>query len=186
MKTISCMASATIIAAIALASAAPAYADPDTDFANELHTYGMYGPKDENAWIGKIMCKRLWTGLDANATQSATFLHNNLQRGASEQQIYEFMSAAMNYYCPDQRPVLDSLAGQYPATPSPPSPPSPTGGYLPAEQPAEQPPAWAPPKPAEFWEGQPVVWTSAWGGRWGVWINGGFITLSSNPVTGGG
>jgi hypothetical protein len=50
----------------------------------------------------------------------------------------------------------------------------------------EEPPAWAPRKPAEFWDGQPVVWTSAWGGRWGVWINGGFITLSSNPVTNGG
>ena len=50
----------------------------------------------------------------------------------------------------------------------------------------EQPPAWAPPKPAEVWDGQPVVWTSMWGGRWGVWINGGFITLTSNPVTNGG
>lgn len=47
-------------------------------------------------------------------------------------------------------------------------------------------PAPPPPKPAEFWDGQPVVWNSGWGGRWGVWINGGFITLSSNPVTGGG
>jgi hypothetical protein len=44
----------------------------------------------------------------------------------------------------------------------------------------------APPKPAEVWDGQPVVWTSGWGGRWGVWINGGFITLSSNINTGGG
>jgi hypothetical protein len=50
----------------------------------------------------------------------------------------------------------------------------------------EEVPAWAPPKPAENWAGEPVVWTSAWGGRWGVWINGGFITLSSNPVTNGG
>lgn len=50
----------------------------------------------------------------------------------------------------------------------------------------EQPPAWAPPKPAESWNGQPVVWNSAWGGRWGVWINGGFLMLTSNPVTGGG
>ncbi|MGK2882228.1 MAG: hypothetical protein ACSLE6_15980 [Mycobacterium sp.] len=47
-------------------------------------------------------------------------------------------------------------------------------------------PAWAPPKPAEMWLGQPIVWYSGWGGRWGVWINGGFIPLSSNPVTGGG
>ena len=59
-----------------------------------------------------------------------------------------------------------------------PAPPPPAAG--------EEPPAWAPPKPAESWDGQPVVWTSGWGGRWGVWINGGFITLSSNPVTNGG
>ncbi|MDY6869717.1 MAG: hypothetical protein SV966_03890 [Actinomycetota bacterium] len=63
------------------------------------------------------------------------------------------------------------------AQPAPPPPPPAQG---------EPVPVWAPPKPAEFWEGQPVVWTSAWGGRWGVWINGGFITLSSNPVTNGG
>jgi hypothetical protein len=31
-----------------------------------------------------------------------------------------------------------------------------------------------------------VVWTSGWGGRWGVWKNGQFITLSSNINTGGG
>jgi hypothetical protein len=59
----------------------------------------------------------------------------------------------------------------------PPPPPAPVG---------EVPPAWAPPKPAEMWEGQPVVWFSGWGGRWGVWLNGQFITLSSNPVTNGG
>ena len=63
------------------------------------------------------------------------------------------------------------------ADPVPP-PPAPVQG--------EPPPSWAPRKPAEFWNGQPVVWNSGWGGRWGVWINGGFITLSSNPVTGGG
>ena len=60
----------------------------------------------------------------------------------------------------------------------PPPPPPPAQG--------EPVPAWAPRKPAEFWAGQPVVWTSAWGGRWGVWINGGFIALSKNPVTNGG
>ena len=59
-----------------------------------------------------------------------------------------------------------------------PAPPPPALG--------EQPPTWAPPKPAEVWDGQPVVWTSMWGGRWGVWINDGFITLTSNPVTNGG
>jgi hypothetical protein len=67
-----------------------------------------------------------------------------------------------------------ALAGAEP----PPPPPAPVLG--------EEPPAWAPPKPAEVWDGQPVVWYSGWGGRWGVWINGGFIPLTSNPVTGGG
>lgn len=69
-------------------------------------------------------------------------------------------------------------SGNAPASAQPAPPPAPAQGEL--------PPAWAPPKPAEFWNGQPVVWNSAWGGRWGVWINGGFIMLTSNPVTGGG
>ena len=67
-----------------------------------------------------------------------------------------------------------SPAGAQPAPP----PPAPVQG--------EVPPPNAPPKPAEVWEGQPVVWYSGWGGRWGVWINGGFIPLSSNINTGGG
>ena len=60
----------------------------------------------------------------------------------------------------------------------PPPPPPPMQG--------EVPPDWAPPKPNEFFDGYPVVWYSGWGGRWGVWINGQFLTLSSNPVTNGG
>ncbi|MDR3661029.1 MAG: hypothetical protein P4L86_11670 [Mycobacterium sp.] len=59
-----------------------------------------------------------------------------------------------------------------------PPPPAPGQG--------EAPPTWAPNKPAEVWDGQPVVWTSGWGGRWGVWINDGFIPLTSNPVSNGG
>jgi hypothetical protein len=59
-----------------------------------------------------------------------------------------------------------------------PPPPAPGQG--------EVPPPNAPRKTAEFWDGEPVVWTSMWGGRWGVWKNGQFITLSSNIVTGGG
>lgn len=50
----------------------------------------------------------------------------------------------------------------------------------------EVPPDWAPPKPADFWDGEPIVWFHGWGGRWGVWKNGYFIPLTSNPVTGGG
>jgi len=46
----------------------------------------------------------------------------------SEQAIYQFMSAGINYYCPDQRPVVDSLAGQPQVSPAP------VGAPLPAEQ----------------------------------------------------
>jgi hypothetical protein len=63
------------------------------------------------------------------------------------------------------------------ASAEPPPPPAPAG---------EVPPPNAPPKTAESWNGEPVVWTSMWGGRWGVWKNGYFITLSSNINTGGG
>ena len=54
-----------VVAGVAIAW--PAHADPDTDFANELHTYGVYGPKDYTAWIGKITCKRFYNGLDQDA-----------------------------------------------------------------------------------------------------------------------
>ena len=73
--------------------------------------------------------------------------------------------------------VLGVGAAVASAEPAPPPPPAVQG---------EEPPPWAPRKPAEFFDGYPVVWTSGWGGRWGVWINGGFLTLSSNPVTNGG
>jgi Protein of unknown function (DUF732) len=116
------------VGAAAVALAAPANADPDTDFANQLHTYGIYGPKDYNAWIGKIQCKRLATGLDANAGKAAVFLKTNLPKDTTEQQVYQFLNASINTYCPDQRPVIDSLAGiSAPA-------PAPAGTALPAEQ----------------------------------------------------
>jgi len=116
------------LAAAAITLAAPANADPDTDFANQLHTYGIYGPKDFNAWIGKIQCKRLATGLDANAGEAAVFLKKNLAKTTTEQQAYQFLNAAINTYCPEQRPVIDSLAGNAASAPAP------AGAPLPAEQ----------------------------------------------------
>lgn len=119
---------ATIAIAASTVLAAPAHADPDTDFANQLHTYGIYGQKDFNAWIGKIQCKRLWTGLDTNAGEAAVFLKTNLAKTTTEQQAYQFLNAAIDTYCPDQRPVIDTLAGiRAPA-------PVPDGAPLPAEQ----------------------------------------------------
>jgi hypothetical protein len=117
------------LGAAAITLAAPANADPDTDFANQLHTYGIYGPKDYNAWIGKIQCKRLATGLDANANVAAVFLKKNLDKDTTEQQTYEFLNAAINTYCPEQHHVIDSLAGGGSAPA-----PMPAGAPLPAEQ----------------------------------------------------
>lgn len=101
------------IAAVALAvgAAIPAHADPDTDFANQLHTYGIYGPKDYNAWIGKITCQRLDNNVDHNATDSAAFLKKNLPRASSsEQQVYQFLNASFDTYCPDKHGLLVALA----------------------------------------------------------------------------
>jgi hypothetical protein len=90
----------------ALTFAAPAQADPDSDFAKELHTYGIYGQKDFNAWIAKIACKRLDRGVDVTAADSAKFVSDQLLRGTSTEQAYQFLGAAMNYYCPDKRVLL--------------------------------------------------------------------------------
>jgi hypothetical protein len=95
------------VLAASLALAAPAHADPDTDFTNELHIYGIYGQKDFNAWIGKIACKRLYTGVDADAAKSAQFIANQLQKGQnSTAQAYQFLGAALRTYCPEKLPVL--------------------------------------------------------------------------------
>jgi hypothetical protein len=118
------------LGAAAIVLAAPAHADVDTDFANELHSYGIYGQKDFNEWIGKIVCKRMRTGLDANAYEAATFLKTNLHKDTNEQQVYDFLGASIRYYCPDQQPVVDRLAGGS----APALAPVAAGAPLPAEQ----------------------------------------------------
>ena len=109
----------TLLASIAAAAiapalvfAAPAHADPDTDFANELHTYGIYGPKDYNAWIGKIACKRLYNGVDQDADKSAKFVFLQLQKGSTTEQAWQFLGAALHTYCPDKMSVLEAAAHQ--------------------------------------------------------------------------
>jgi Protein of unknown function (DUF732) len=98
------------VVAAAVALAVPAHADPDTDFANELHTYGIYGQKDYNAWIGKIACKRLYTGVDQDAYKSAAFVNMQLQKGSNTEQSWQFLGAALRTYCPDKMPVLEAAA----------------------------------------------------------------------------
>jgi hypothetical protein len=96
----------------AVALAAPAHADPDVDFANELHTYGIYGPKDYNAWIGKITCQRLDNGLDRDAEMSAKFIFRQLPKDSTAAQAWQFLGAALRTYCPDKLPVLQAAAQQ--------------------------------------------------------------------------
>ncbi|MUL67146.1 hypothetical protein BOO86_21915 [Mycobacterium sp. CBMA 234] len=95
---------------VAVSNSAAAHADPDTDFANQLHTYGIYGPKDYNAWLGKIACQRLANNIDHDAYQSAKFVATNLSRQNATQQNWQFLTAAIDSYCPDKRSVLADAA----------------------------------------------------------------------------
>lgn len=115
MQTVKLARLATVgaMAAMAMAMAAPAHADPDTDFANQLHTYGIYGPRDYDAWLGKIACERLHTGVDADAYKSQKFVLNNLDRGSTDVQAWQFLGSAISYYCPDQTPALESVSAQH-------------------------------------------------------------------------
>jgi Protein of unknown function (DUF732) len=105
---------AAIGAATAIVLAAPAHADVDTDFANQLHTYGIYGPRDYNAWLGKIVCKRLGNGQDADAYKSAGFILKNLPLHTTTGQAWQFLGASVSTYCPDLTSVLQNVAAQQP------------------------------------------------------------------------
>ena len=48
-------ATAAVAIAASLALAPTSHADLDIDFANQLHSFGIYGQRDYNAWLGKIM-----------------------------------------------------------------------------------------------------------------------------------
>lgn len=100
----------TAFAALVVAPAAPAAADVDTDFASQLHGHGIYGQRDYNAWLGKLTCKRLTTHLDANAFESASFLSQNMPTTTTTDQAWQFLSAAISTYCPEQTPTLESAA----------------------------------------------------------------------------
>ncbi|TGB42592.1 DUF732 domain-containing protein, partial [Mycolicibacterium peregrinum] len=88
---------AVIGAAAAIAFAAPAHAEIDTDFANELHTFGIYGQRDYNAWIAKIMCKRLHNGVDHTAQDSVGFVKKQLAKDSTDAQSWQFTGTAINY-----------------------------------------------------------------------------------------
>ena len=102
-----------MVAAAMVTLAAPAQADPDTDFANQLHGQGIYGPLDYNAWLGKITCERIRNGLDTTADKSAHFALINLPRGTTTAQSYQFLAAAISTYCPDQVSILTAAAARH-------------------------------------------------------------------------
>lgn len=104
------VAALVVTAAAALVVAAPAGADPDIDFADQLHGFGIYGQRDYNAWLGKIACKRLARGVDADAYASSAFISRNLDRDTTATQAMQFLGAAITIYCPDQVGVLQSAA----------------------------------------------------------------------------
>ncbi len=129
-RLVSTALAAVAVVAPALAIAAPAGADPDTDFYNELHIYGIYGEKDYNAWIGKIACKRLNNGLDKDAFASAKFVKPQLNKNVSTEQTWQFLGAAYRTYCPEKVALLQQVAG----SPEVNAPATPAGPPLPAEQ----------------------------------------------------
>jgi Protein of unknown function (DUF732) len=98
------------IMAAAVTLAAPAHADVDTDFANQLHVYGIYGPGDYNTWLAKSTCTRMDNGVDTTAETSAEFLSHNLARSTDTTQTWQVLAAAIDTYCPEQRPMLTSVA----------------------------------------------------------------------------
>jgi TPR repeat protein len=98
---------AAVAAAVSLS--APAYADPDTDFDNQLQKFGIYGPHDYNPYLGKIVCHRLGVGVDRDAAASAHFLSINLDRGTTQVQAYQFLGSAIAQYCPDLQGKLQNI-----------------------------------------------------------------------------
>ena len=110
-RSAAALVAALVVAPVAaLGLSAPAGADPDVDFADQLHGFGIYGARDYNAWLGKIACKRLARGVDADAYASANFIERNLDRDTTMAQSLQFLGAAIGTYCPDQVGVLQNAA----------------------------------------------------------------------------
>ncbi|HEX7322508.1 MAG TPA: DUF732 domain-containing protein [Mycobacterium sp.] len=90
--------------------------DVDTNFAHELQSYGIYGPRDYNAWLGKIVCERLRAGRDPDAAASVKFITPNLSPDLTNKpgqvQAWKFLGASINTYCPEERGIYEQAAGQ--------------------------------------------------------------------------
>jgi Protein of unknown function (DUF732) len=100
---------AVVAVAASVGLSAPAFADPDTDFDNQLGRFGIYGAHDYNPYLAKIACRRLGQGIDPDAAASAHFLSINLPRGTTQVQTYQFLGSAISIYCPDLAPKLQNI-----------------------------------------------------------------------------
>ncbi len=107
MRAARCVFAAAVVATV---FAAPSHADADTDFAERLHGYGIYGARDYNAWLGKLVCKRLVNGVDHNAFDSVAFVGKNLH-GSDTEQAWQFVGTTLSTYCPDKMIVLAQAGG---------------------------------------------------------------------------
>jgi hypothetical protein len=97
------LASLIAMAGAAIALAAPAQADDyDYTFKQTVNRFGVFGPQDQLAWLGKISCDRIGRGVDGDPYKSATFIQRNLPRGTTEGQAFQFLGAAIDHYCPDK------------------------------------------------------------------------------------
>jgi hypothetical protein len=95
--------------AVAIGLAVPAHADIDTDFDQQLNSFGIYGSHDYNPYLAKIACNRLGRGVDPDAAASARFVARNLPRGTTQVQSYQFLGSAISFYCPDLAPKLQNI-----------------------------------------------------------------------------
>lgn len=97
------LASLIALAGAAVALAAPAQADDyDYTFKQTVNQFGVYGPQDQLAWLGKISCDRIGRGVDGDAHKSAMFIQRNLPLGTTQGQALQFLGAAVDHYCPNQ------------------------------------------------------------------------------------
>jgi hypothetical protein len=104
------LATLSIGAFVALAGPAHADVDADGNFADQLRLYNIHGPRDYDAWLAKISCDRLGSGLDSDAEKSARFLATNLPRGTTTAQTRQFLATAVATYGPDLMPSVTSHA----------------------------------------------------------------------------
>src|SRR3984893_918453 len=103
------LAAAAIAAAISLS--APAYADPDTDFDNQLGRFGIYGPHDYNPYLAKIACHPLGGGGGSGAGGPPPAFSLSPPRGTTQVQTYQFLGSAIAQYCPDLQGKLQHIPG---------------------------------------------------------------------------